>query len=154
MRVPAFALILGLIVLAAPASAQQGTVTIPSVGPGGVATLGPAIDELWRDCVIVDIAVHQNRVHVRCPLPGPGITWSLHSRNYRPPPRPDVAVEYFAVGTASDPAHADRVLALATSAVQMNRPVTIFYRTNPAENPPGCSPSDCRKLTGLVMLVQ
>ena len=154
MRIHVLAQILALALVAAPAAAQQGTVTIPSVGPGGVATLGPAVQELRRDCVIVDIAAFTNRVHVHCVVPSGGVNNGLHSRDYTPPPQPDVRIVYFAVGTASDPALADRVIALARSAAQLNKPVQIFYRTDPAENPPGCLPGDCRKLTGFVLLLQ
>jgi len=152
-RLSRLAQILALALVAAPAAAQQGTVTIPSVGPGGVATLGPAVQELRRDCVIVDIAAFANRVHVHCVVPT-GVHSGLYTRDYTPPPQPDVGIVYFAVGTASDPGLADRVIALARSAAQLNKPVQIFYRTDPAENPPGCLASDCRKLTGLVLLLQ
>lgn len=151
MRVPAF--ILALALMAAPAAAQQGQVTIPSVGPGGVATLGPAVDELGRDCVVVDVAAFSNRIHVHCVVPTQTHT-GLYSRGYTPPPQPDVGIVYFAVGAQSDPALADRALELATAAAQMNKPVHVFCRTNPAENPPGCLASDCRKLTGFVLAAQ
>ena len=153
MRIPVLAQILAVALMAAPAAAQQGTVTIPSVGPGGVATLGPAVQELGRNCVVVDIAAFVNRVHVHCVVPTE-VHSGLYTRGYEPPPRPDVGIVYFAVGTASDPGLSDRVLMLATSAAQLNKPVHIFYRTDPAENPPGCLPADCRKLTGLVVLLQ
>jgi len=153
MRIHVLAQIFALALVAAPAAAQQGTVTIPSVGPGGVATLGPAAQELGRNCVVVDIAAFVNRVHVHCVVPS-GVHSGLYTRGYEPPPQPDVGIVYFAVGTASDPGLADRVLRLATSAAQLNKPVHIFYRTDPAENPPGCLAADCRKLTGFVLLVQ
>ena len=153
MRIHVLAQIFALALVAAPAAAQQGTVTIPSVGPGGVATLGPAVQELGRDCVVVDIAAFVNRVHVHCVVPS-GVHSGLYTRGYEPPPQPDVGIVYFAVGTASDPGLADRVLRLATSAAQLNKPVHVFYRTDAAENPPGCLATDCRKLTGFVLLVQ
>jgi hypothetical protein len=153
MRIRGLAQILALALVATPAAAQQGTVTIPSVGPGGGATLGPAVQELGRNCVIVDIAAFVNRVHAHCVAPA-GVHSGLYTRDYQPPPQPDVGIVYFAVGTASDPGLSDRVLRLATSAAQLNKPVRIFYRTDPAENPPGCLPADCRKLTGLVLLLQ
>lgn len=153
MRIRGLAKIFALALVATPAAAQQGTVTLPSVGPGGVATLGPAVPELGRDCAIVDIAAFVNRVHVHCVVPT-GVHSGLYTRGYEPPPQPDVGIVYFAVGTASDPGLSDRVLTLATSAAQMNKPVHIFYRTDPAENPPGCLPADCRRLTGLVVRLQ
>ena len=153
MRIRGLAQFLALALLAAPAAAQQGTVTLPSVGPNGVATLGPAAQELGRDCVVVDIAAFANRVHVHCVVP-PSVHTGLYTRGYEPPPQPDVGIVYFAVGTASDPGLSDRVLRLATSAAQLNKPLHIFYRTDPAENPPGCLSADCRRLTGLVLLLQ
>src|SRR5262245_4485766 len=125
MRVGLLALFFFLLFASVAASAQQGTVTIPSVGPGGVASL-PAAAELGRACTIMDVAAHTNRVHVHC-VPDDGRTaGSLYSRDYQPPPQPDRNVVYFAVGAAADPALADRVIALATSASQQNKPVTIF----------------------------
>jgi hypothetical protein len=153
MHVRGLALIIAFVFAATPAAAQQGTVTIPSVGPGGVAALGPATLELGRDCVVVDIGAFANRVHVHCVAP-PSVHSGLYTRGYEPPPQPDVGIVYFAVGAASDPALSDRVLRLATSAAQFNKPVHIFYRTDPAENPPGCLPADCRRLTGLVLVLQ
>jgi hypothetical protein len=141
------------IVLTASAFAQQGQVTIPSVGPGGVASL-PAAAELSRACTIQDVAAFTNRVHVHCAYDDGRSGGGLYTRDYQPPPVPDRNVVYFAVGATSDPALADRVIALATSASQQNKPLTIFYRTNPAENPPGCQPNDCRRLTGIVMVVR
>src|SRR6185436_1927759 len=102
MRIHVLAQIFALALVAAPAAAQQGTVTIPSVGPGGVATLGPAAQELGRNCVVVDIAAFVNRVHVHCVVPS-GVHSGLYTRGYEPPPQPDVGIVYFAVGTASDP---------------------------------------------------
>jgi hypothetical protein len=142
-----------LALVAASASAQE-TVRIPSVGPGGVATL-PAAGELSRTCWMADVAAFRNRVHVHCSTQAGGIPGGgLYSPDYTPPPEADVAIVYFALGATSDPALADRVIALATSASQQNKQVRIFYRTNPAENPPGCLPSDCRGLTGLVLIIQ
>lgn len=142
-----------LALTAAPALAQEGTVRIPSVGPGGVATL-PAATELSRTCWIADVGAFTNRVHVRCARATGSALGGLYTRDYVPPPEPDAGIVYFAVGATSDPALADRVIALANSASQQNKQVHIFYRTDPVENPPGCQPSDCRRLTGLVMIIQ
>jgi hypothetical protein len=151
MRAIMSAFVLGVTLAAAPASAQQGTVRIPSVGPGGVVQL-PAQEELSRTCVIADVAAFTNRVHVRCPH-GSSPRSGLYTREYTPPVQPDPAVIYFAVGATADPALADRVIALAGLAVEQNKSVVIFYRTNPAENPPGCLAQDCRRLVGIVTLV-
>ena len=141
------------VLLAAPVSAQQERVTIPSVGPGGVATL-PAATELRRTCFIADVAAFSNRVHVHCAPAGTTFGGGLYTRDYVPPPEPDAGIVYFAVGAASDAALADRVIALATSATQQNRQVQILYRTSAAENPPGCQANDCRRLIGLTLIVQ
>jgi hypothetical protein len=152
MRARLSGIIIALALCVAPASAQQETVTIPSVGPGGVAQL-PAQTELRRQCQVMDVAAFTNRVHVRCPH-GPTIRSGLYTRDYVPPPQPDTGVLYFAVGASADPALADRVIALASLAVQQNKEVVIFYRTDPAENPPGCLPADCRRLVGIVTVVR
>lgn len=147
-----FLAILVLLISIAPASAQQETVRIPSVGPGGVVQL-PAEPELRRACQIEDVAAFTNRVHVRCPY-GPIVHSGLYTRDYEPPPRPDPGIRFFAVGATVDPALADRVIALASLAIEQNKHVVIFYRTDPAENPPGCLASDCRRLVGIVTIVR
>ena len=153
MRFGLLVLLSALALIAAPASAQQGTVRIPSVGPGGVAAL-PAATKLSRTCWIADVGAFTNRVHIRCTRDtGPSLG-GLHTPDYVPPPEADAGIVYFAVGAASDSALADRVIALASSASQQNKQVQIFYRTNPAENPPGCQTNDCRRLIGLVMIIQ
>jgi len=145
--------VLSALAFAGSAVAQQGTVTIPSVGPGGVASL-PAAEELSRACTLMDVAAFTNRVHVHCAPAGAASGGGLYTRDYSPPPQPDAGIVYFAVGAAADPALADRVIALATSASQQNKQVQIFYRTSPAENPPGCLASDCRRLSGIVLIVR
>ncbi len=153
MRAILLGVLSALALVAAPAWAQEGTVRIPSVGPGGVATL-PAATELSRACGIADVGAFTNRVHVRCARDTGPALGGLHTPDYVPPPEADESVIYFAVGATSDPALADRVIVLANSASQQNKQVQIFYRTNPAENPPGCQPNDCRRLIGFVMIIQ
>lgn len=153
MRIGLLVFFSALALIAAPSFAQQGRVTIPSVGPGGVAAL-PAATELGRTCFIADVAAFINRIHVHCAPAGTTFGNGLYVHDYAPPPEPDAGIVYFAVGAASDPALADRVIAVATSATQQNRQVQILYRTNPAENPPGCQANDCRRLVGLTLIVQ
>ena len=89
MRGVLLATLSALVLVAAPASAQQGTVRIPSVGPGGVAAL-PAAAELSRTCWIADVAAFSNRVHVHCSVAAGGIPGGgLISPDYVPPPEPD-----------------------------------------------------------------
>ena len=89
MRVGLFALFSALALMAAPASAQQGTVTIPSVGPNGVISL-PAEAELRRTCGIADVGAFSNRVHVHC-AQDRTVMGGLHTRDV-PPPEPDQAL--------------------------------------------------------------
>jgi hypothetical protein len=106
--------------------------------------------ELRVTCWLADVGVFANRVHVHCSNgpPGGGLVSHL------PPPRPDPNVVYFAVGAVSDPNLANRVVALATAAMQQGKQVEVQYRSDPLENPPGCLTADCRRLTGLVLMAQ
>ena len=100
-------------------------------------------------CKLDQVAAYDTRVHVRCKeydIYRDGSGAEHRQQSWRNAFDPNVI--YFAVDAHSP--LADRVVALA-SAAGANDDVTIFFRTNAAENPPGCLPADCRKLTGLVL---
>jgi len=111
-------------------------------------------------CRIGNIAVLDTRVHVHC-AGGPqavasdiqGMVQGLYAGG-QPPSSTSSAPGYFAVGLQADPALANLVVSLATQAAAQNKQVQILYRVAPGGNPPGCQPNDCRRLIGIVMLVQ
>jgi hypothetical protein len=86
-------------------------------------------------CNVNNVAAFETRIHLRCSTsPGEG-------------------VYYFAY--ASDPAHfstANQILAVANTAFALGKPVWVYYHADSSLNPPGCSPSDCRGLTGVSMV--
>lgn len=85
-----------------------------------------------RTCKVENVAVLNNRVHVRCDaIPGGGLL--------KPP-------VFFAV-ELNNPM-ADKLIALASQALISNRPLYLTYEGTLAANPPGCLPQDCRRLTG------
>jgi len=55
-----------------------------------------------------------------------------------------------AVGT-TNPGIANRYLVVLNTALTLGKTVSIFYDINSADNPIGCLPADCRKITGLVL---
>ncbi len=82
-------------------------------------------------CTIANVAVYENRIHVKC-VPGDG------------------AIFYFAY--AVDSAHsstANRMLATANSAYAVGDKLVVWYDSNSSHNPPGCLVSDCRLMVGL-----
>jgi hypothetical protein len=98
---------------------------------------------------VVEVASFESRVHVRCFVPTGG--GGLQSAPAAASDPIALSTPYYAVGAQAQPALADRVVALANSAVERDKQLTIFFRTDPAENPPGCLQHDCRRLTGIVL---
>lgn len=86
-------------------------------------------------CNISEIAIHRNgdRMHIRC---NPG----------------DGTISYFAApSSGSDAVRANQLLTLANTAYALQKPIIIWYETDPAFNPPGCLTSDCRGIIALVL---
>lgn len=120
-----------------------------------VSSAGPAVarnpsgvqaDEAVVDnCSVRSVAAFVDRVHVLCvpstiPLPG------------QRPRLKSGAIRYFAVqNSASTSAMALAVLSVAHFASQRQLTVTVTYRTDPKENPPGCLVGDCRQITGIMV---
>ncbi len=107
-------------------------------------------------CRVGDVAVFDNRVHVRCAggTGGvPSITESLqNAQGQITGASQGGRVPYYAVALQSAPANS--VLNLASHAAAQNRQVQILYHAEAGSNPPGCHPSDCRRLIGIIMVVQ
>ena len=92
-----------------------------------------AAAEQSRECKVVNVAVLNNRVHIRCnPIAGGGLM--------QPP-------VFFAV-ELNNPM-ADKAVALAAQALIANRTLNLTYEGTPGANPPGCQVADCRRLTSV-----
>jgi len=57
----------------------------------------------------------------------------------------------FASAVGTNGGTANRYLVVLNTAVALGKTVTVYYDINYADNPLGCQPVDCRKLTGLVL---
>jgi len=98
-------------------------------------------------CWITELASFENRVHIRClPAPSPG-SLSSHPGSSLPDP----GVLYLAVDTTKMGYFADRVIAIAQTAIQMKAYVAVVYDSDIADNPPGCLATDCRKLVAVTL---
>ena len=95
--------------------------------------LAPGAPDAYTTCTIIEnVAVFENRVHVKC-SPGVGL------------------IKYFAYAT--DSAHsstANRMLAVANSAYAVGDKLGVWYNSSSSNNPPGCQVNDCRLMEGLV----
>jgi len=91
--------------------------------------------ETTTECKVLNVAVYQDRVHIRCGAVGDNV--------WKKPP------EYLAIG-ATNPL-ADRLLILGSEALIHNRPLTVTYDWGTDGQPPGCLVADCRRLIGLVL---
>jgi hypothetical protein len=84
-------------------------------------------------CTISELAVHTNRIHIRC---NPG----------------DGGISFFAASTASaEIVRTNQFLTLGNTAYALGKTINIWYETDQAQNPPGCLTSDCRKIIALVI---
>lgn len=92
-------------------------------------------DDQSTGCDVVEVAVWTRigaRIHVVCNQP------ALVNQPVK------VTVIFFAI-SASDP-DASRIESLATSALVAKRPLNIEFNTDPAANPLGCAPENCRQI--------
>lgn len=101
-------------------------------------------------CAVGNVAVFGDRVHVRCSALQQALAGVM---GQGAAPAQNTPAHY-AVGLQAEPALANLTLTLATEAAAQHKQVQIFYINSPNQNPPGCQPHDCRRLTGIVMLVQ
>jgi hypothetical protein len=77
------------------------------------------------------------RIHVKCVDPKTAI-------RLRP-------IEYFSVSTQDSNAQTIFGLLQNNLEIPAGQGLTIVYDNNPTANPSGCLPSDCRKITGIVL---
>lgn len=107
----------------------------PPEVPQGSCALGPDVIA-YHTCTISEVAVYDNRIHVRCTTA----------------PAAYSAVYFFAA--SSSPANIEntnRYLILLNTAYALNKPVTLGFDSATSANPGGCLTSDCRKLVGVVV---
>lgn len=109
------------------------------VGGGDSNTLGAS---LVHQCTIFSIAAvevdsttfpNENRIYVRCTNPA--------SQN----------ISYFASAVGTNGGTANRYLVMLNTAFALGKIVAVYYDNTAGNNPIGCQPTDCRKLTGLVL---
>lgn len=113
-------------------------------------TQGPA--EASTRCKLAEVAAYDTRVHIKCELfqiyrEGNGAEHRVQA--YRN--EVDERIVYY--GVAAENSLADRIVALAVEATPDDE-VTIFFRVDATENPAGCGPVDCRRLTGLILPIR
>ena len=84
---------------------------------------------------ISNVAVFQNRIHVKCATVNIVGTSNVY---------------YYAYPTGGfDGYTASRLLAVGQSAFTLDKPAWLYYEPNTSYNPPGCNTGDCRLLVGL-----
>ena len=94
--------------------------------------LEPVAPEAVRtNCIISDVFVTTDRIHVRCTTAWLGISfYAIHS----------------------DAAHslmANRYLVMLNTAFALGKPVDLWYNSQAIANPPGCETTNCRLMTGI-----
>jgi hypothetical protein len=100
----------------------------------GGLTPARADDVRHVGCAVEGVAVFPKRIHIRC----------------TPNAEAARAFNYFAVPVkAQSEAFANRILMLATSALQGRKSVEVWFRAHPTIEAHGCQKHDCRELTAL-----
>jgi hypothetical protein len=98
--------------------------------------VSPSSIDASYSCYINNVAVYENRIHVRCDVVYPG-----------------TAIRYFAYPTDSSNGYtANRLLAVGQTAGLLNKAVWVYFDSDSNSNPPGCNTGDCRLLTGISMV--
>lgn len=85
-----------------------------------------------RECTIEEVAVYEDRVAILCDVKG----------GKKSP------AKIYAVATSSPAAS----MVLQLSLNSMRRKVKVYFFDDASLNPPGCEPSICRKLEGIVAI--
>lgn len=94
-------------------------------------------------CTISDIAVFDNRIHVRCSNP---------LLIDRPIPFPDLQIYYFAAAGDEDHMLAtNRYLTLLNTAFALGKPLDVGWVSGSVNNPPGCLADDCRGIAAITI---
>ncbi|MEQ1756254.1 MAG: hypothetical protein ABL973_19215 [Micropepsaceae bacterium] len=98
----------------------------------------------YAECVVVDVATFNNRVHLNCSAPlkasdlVPGASKGKQGNG----------ISYYAVEVGSP--MASHVIQIGLAAVASHHTLGIFYDDNAGANPAGCNSNDCRRLIGVV----
>jgi hypothetical protein len=95
-------------------------------------------------CTIANIAVYENRIHVRCVDPVALVKTATPLTFYM--------VYYFAApGDADNMIETNRYLTLLNTAYALNKTVLVGYDTFADLNPDGCLIDDCRGINSLIL---
>ena len=111
-----------------------GLLMVPLVGGNIGTAMGGD-----RDCTISHISVLEDRIHVKCSTPEPNLPAFF-------------TVVYFYAASTANAGNANRMLALLNTAYTLGKIVHISYDSSSANNPSGCLATDCRKLTGVLLV--
>ena len=106
----------------------------PVNAQGATIAADPAAPNDERLCTIGFVADYGTRMQVWCSN-GPG------------------PIVHFAapLGSAVESRNANRFLVMLMNAYALHKQALLYYESNSALNPPGCSAADCRLLTGVVL---
>ena len=115
------------------------TPSLAQFGPTSQSAIAGSPAQSSRACAVLDVSVFTDRVHVRCGLLGTEVGPYTTSQTV-------TAENYYAVATDSN--FAPIFATVATAAQQARKVLTIIFWSDPAQNPPGCQPSDCRAVVG------
>lgn len=124
-------ILLSFVLLAGISLMTNGSATAQSESNSGepVSPEGTVI----FTCTISELAIHYNRIHIRC---NPG----------------DGGISFFAASSGgADALRTNQFLTLANTAYALGKTINIWYESNPADNPIGCDFDNCRKVTALVL---
>jgi hypothetical protein len=92
-----------------------------------------APDAVRNNCIISNILVSTDRIHVRCTTAYLGI-------------------EYYAISSnAVNARNANRFLVVLNTAYALGKPVDVWYNSLSSANPPNCLASNCRLLEAVII---
>lgn len=108
---------------------------IAALGAGlGFADAAAAKTWTTRLCIVDQVAVIDQRVHIKC-NPDPSKAYTKDITHYAMP---------FSAGDAP----AETVVALAIASKQLNKPLVLWFDMDDYASVPGCLGSNCRRLRG------
>ena len=121
----------------AKVSLRATLATAVATGVGiGFATSANAAD-ISRLCEVDQVGVMGNRIHIKCAP----IAEKAYTKD----------IPYYAMSLDEKPAKIDAVIALATTAKQIRKPLVIWFDWDDYKSVPGCQGSDCRAMRGVAL---
>lgn len=93
--------------------------------------------DMSRLCEVDQVAVLANRIHIKC-APDDAKAFTKDIR-------------YYAMSLSQPPAKIQGVIALATTAKQIRKPLVIWFNWDDYRSVPGCQGIDCRVMSGAAL---